>query len=79
MERVVDGAGKAWVETWLLREHCARGCLTDAILRGGLQTHREKRSEVNVEAVLATAAEVAGALMSIHSEGLVHGDLTGDW
>ena len=30
-------AGQAWVETWLVREWCNQGVLTDALLRGWLQ------------------------------------------
>ena len=71
--------GQPWAETWLVREWCGHGCLTDAIMKGWLQTKADRRSEVNFPAVLATAAEIASALTLLHKENLLHGDLTGDW
>ena len=67
------------METWLVREWCGHGCLTDAILKGWLQENPNTRSEPSYAAVLATAAEIASALTCLHNEGVVHGDLTADW
>ncbi|KAK9808554.1 hypothetical protein WJX73_008047 [Symbiochloris irregularis] len=64
------------VEAWLVREWCNHGTLTDAILKGWL--HAKNSRNVSRAAVLATAVEMAGALMSLHSAGVVHGDLSGD-
>lgn len=71
------GTGGPWAEAWLVREWCGHGTLTDAILKGWLQ-QKNSRS-VNPIAVLATAAEVASALRCLHGQGVVHGDLCGDW
>ena len=60
-----------------MREWCNHGTLTDAILKGWLQA-KDTRSVSHV-AVLATAFEIAGALMCLHKQDVVHGDLTGDW
>lgn len=72
-------AGQPWVECWLVREWCSRGCLTDAIMKGFLQSDPNTKSGPDEVAVLATAAEVASALTYLHGQGYLHGDLTGDW
>lgn len=65
------------VEAWLVREWCNHGTLTDAIIKGWM--HAKNSRNVSRAAVLATAVEIASALMSLHSAGVVHGDLSGDW
>ena len=64
------------MESWLIREWCGHGSLTDAILKGWLQ-HEGTRT-VNEVAVVATAVEIAGALVCLHGRDVLHGDLTGD-
>ncbi|GFR42473.1 hypothetical protein Agub_g3381 [Astrephomene gubernaculifera] len=64
-------------QTWLLMEYCDRGCLQDAIDRGWLRTSPSaENSAPRMDAVLATAIELASALSYLHSKDIVHGDLS---
>ncbi|KAG2434249.1 hypothetical protein HXX76_007974 [Chlamydomonas incerta] len=70
--------GNGSVQTWIVMEYCDKGCLQDAIERGWLRTERSAVSgRPNMAAVLATAREVAAALAYLHSQNVVHGDLSG--
>ncbi|KAK9807836.1 hypothetical protein WJX72_010653 [[Myrmecia] bisecta] len=72
------GAVKALVvETWILLELCSFGNLQDTIDQRGFLTMLSKHSgSVNMPWVLRTLAEVASAMQYIHSQDIVHGDLT---
>lgn len=64
-------------QTWLLLEYCDKGCLQEAIDRGWLRTERSALAGgPNMLAVVATAMEVACALAYLHSNNVVHGDLS---
>eukprot|EP00883_Tetradesmus_obliquus_P013133 jgi/Sobl393_1/6057/SZX69651.1 len=64
-------------QTWMVLEYCDKGCLQDAVERGWLRQSRSCVSgPVNLLAVLATAAEVAGGMALLHSNGIIHGDLS---
>ena len=60
-----------------MREWCGHGCLTDAMLLGWLQ--KKGTRACDHAAVLAITAEIAGALACLHSQGIVHGNLSGEW
>ncbi|KAL3143838.1 hypothetical protein ABBQ32_003662 [Trebouxia sp. C0010 RCD-2024] len=68
-------------ETWLLLEYCDKGSLQDAVDRGWFHTdkdgHISSKTKPNMHAIRATAHEIAGALSYLHSQDLLHGDLTG--
>ncbi|GLC34060.1 hypothetical protein PLESTB_000832900 [Pleodorina starrii] len=64
-------------QTWLIMEYCDRGCLQDAIDRGWLRVSAAlENSGPRMDAVLATALELASALAFLHSKDIVHGDLS---
>ncbi|KXZ51728.1 hypothetical protein GPECTOR_11g175 [Gonium pectorale] len=64
-------------QTWLIMEYCDRGCLQDAIDRGWLRTSPAlENSAPRMDAVLATAVELASALSYLHSKDIVHGDMS---
>jgi tRNA A-37 threonylcarbamoyl transferase component Bud32 len=51
--------------------------LQDAVERGWLRESRSCVSgPVNLLAVLATAAEIASGMALLHSNGIIHGDLS---
>lgn len=60
-------------QVWMLQSYCNRGTLIDGIERGLL---READGSPKAEAILATAREVASAMMFIHGKKVLHGDLT---
>ncbi|KAL0037106.1 hypothetical protein WJX79_000594 [Trebouxia sp. C0005] len=68
-------------ETWLLLEYCDKGSLQDAVDRGWFHAdqngHIDSRTKPNMRAIRATAHEIAAALAYLHSQDLLHGDLTG--
>ncbi|KAF6260297.1 kinase-like domain-containing protein [Scenedesmus sp. NREL 46B-D3] len=64
-------------QTWMVLEYCDRGCLQDAVERGWLRESRSCVSgPVSLLAVLATAAEIASGMALLHSNGIIHGDLS---
>lgn len=65
-------------QTWMIMEYCDKGSLQDAIDRGWLRFSRSCVSgAANMQAVIATALELASALNFLHSQEVVHGDLSG--
>ncbi|KAL0020911.1 hypothetical protein WJX77_010024 [Trebouxia sp. C0004] len=68
-------------ETWLLLEYCDKGSLEDAVDRGCFHAdqngHIDSQTKPNMRAIRATAHEIAAALAYLHSQDLLHGDLTG--
>ncbi|WIA08911.1 hypothetical protein OEZ85_008329 [Tetradesmus obliquus] len=64
------------LETWLVLEFCNRGCVADAISKGWFR--RKDSMEADMDTVVATAREMAGALSYLHSMNILHGDLTGN-
>ncbi|GLI66067.1 hypothetical protein VaNZ11_009786 [Volvox africanus] len=80
-----SGASEKWThdevlirhQTWLIMEYCDRGCLQDAIDRGWLRiSPAMEASGPRMDAVLATALELASALSFLHSKDIVHGDMS---
>mmetsp|Transcript_35206 Transcript_35206/g.78353 ORF Transcript_35206/g.78353 Transcript_35206/m.78353 type:complete len:865 (-) Transcript_35206:387-2981(-) len=70
--------GPAWNETWMIMEYADKGCLQDAIDRGWLLHKRScLEGTPSMEAVTATALEIASALRYLHTNDVVHGDLSG--
>ncbi|PNW77428.1 hypothetical protein CHLRE_10g436100v5 [Chlamydomonas reinhardtii] len=64
-------------QTWLIMEYCDRGCLQDAVDRGWLRVSSALESSgPRMDAVLATAVELASALAFLHSKDIVHGDMS---
>eukprot|EP00879_Flechtneria_rotunda_P001352 GHRR01001502.1.p1 GENE.GHRR01001502.1~~GHRR01001502.1.p1 ORF type:complete len:1180 (+),score=462.14 GHRR01001502.1:255-3794(+) len=64
-------------QTWMVMEFCDKGCLQDAVERGWLRETRSCVSgEINLMAVLATAAEIASGMALLHDAGIIHGDLS---
>ncbi|KAG2432963.1 hypothetical protein HXX76_008691 [Chlamydomonas incerta] len=64
-------------QTWLIMEYCDRGCLQDAVDRGWLRVSPALESSgPRMDAVLATAVELASALAFLHSKDIVHGDMS---
>ncbi|GAX81182.1 hypothetical protein CEUSTIGMA_g8615.t1 [Chlamydomonas eustigma] len=73
-----EGDSKQWRQTWMIMEYADRGCLQDAIDRGHLCADRFNLSKgPNLQAVLATAHEIATAMRYLHQSSVVHGDLSG--
>mmetsp|Transcript_2099 Transcript_2099/g.6249 ORF Transcript_2099/g.6249 Transcript_2099/m.6249 type:complete len:286 (+) Transcript_2099:1240-2097(+) len=67
------------METWLVMEHCNRGCLRAALQRGLFQSPGAGEGAPpcsDIAAVLATAAEIANAMAYLHAKHIVHGDLS---
>jgi hypothetical protein len=63
-------------QLWIVQQYCEHGTLGDAIDRGWLRHSRSPSAPPNMRVLLATAQEIAGALAYLHSEGVLHGDLT---
>ncbi|CAL8465638.1 g5174 [Coccomyxa elongata] len=61
-------------ETWLLLDYCDMGSLMDAISKAWFMS--APKGPTNLPIVLATAKEMASGLAFLHSQGLVHGDLS---
>jgi len=49
----------------------------DAVANHQFRKGREPDGELDLPAVLATAAEIAAGMSYLHARGIVHGDLTG--
>ncbi|GIL92905.1 hypothetical protein Vretifemale_20388 [Volvox reticuliferus] len=58
-------------EVRLVLEFCDRGCLRDALDGNAFLTH----AGVNYAGVLDTAADIAKAMLHLHNEDVLHGDL----
>ncbi|KAF5842686.1 kinase-like domain-containing protein [Dunaliella salina] len=64
-------------QTWIIIEYCDRGSLQDAIDRGWLrQNVQVLNSPPNLTDVIATSLEIVSALQFMHSQDIVHGDLS---
>mmetsp|Transcript_23522 Transcript_23522/g.51619 ORF Transcript_23522/g.51619 Transcript_23522/m.51619 type:complete len:903 (+) Transcript_23522:219-2927(+) len=65
------------IQTWIIMEYCDKGCLQDAVDRGWLRDVRSVvRGVPNMPGIIATAFEMASALNYLHSQGIIHGDLS---
>jgi len=65
-------------EVWLVSEYCNRGPLLTAIERGAFLTQPATAyGQPNLIAVLQTLQELAAAMAYLHSNNILHGDLTG--
>ncbi|KAF5839076.1 hypothetical protein DUNSADRAFT_1693 [Dunaliella salina] len=62
-------------QAWLIMEFYDKGCVQDAVDRGWLRTGHPN-GQPKMSAIVATAFEVASALMYLHKKGIVHGDLS---
>ncbi|KAI3426335.1 hypothetical protein D9Q98_008708 [Chlorella vulgaris] len=60
-------------QVWIVQEFCNRGSLLDAIDKGSLHLADEGP---NMQAILLSAQEIAGACAYLHGHGVIHGDLT---
>lgn len=69
-------AGHQIQQMWIVQEYCDHGTLGDAIDRGWLRVRRDPDSPINLRAVLLTAQEIARALSYLHSQDIIHSDLT---
>lgn len=68
----------ALTEVWLVSEYCNRGPLLTAIERGAFLTQPATAyGQPNLIAVLQTLQELAAAMAYLHSNNILHGDLTG--
>ncbi|GAB4819600.1 hypothetical protein N2152v2_006646 [Parachlorella kessleri] len=65
--------GRVRQQVWIVQAYCNRGTLLEAIQRGEL---RGPSGSPNLLSVLRTAQEVAGALLCLHHNKVLHGDLT---
>lgn len=64
-------------QTWLVLELCELGSLQEAVDAGWLRTSRDPlNSAPHLPAILATAREIAAGMAYLHSEGVVHADLS---
>ncbi|CAL8465702.1 g5238 [Coccomyxa elongata] len=61
-------------ETWLLLEYCDMGSLMDAVGKVGFLS--PPKGPANLPIVVATALGMASGLAFLHSQGLMHGDLS---
>lgn len=75
---ICKAEGRGYQETWLLLELCDKGSLRDAMDRGAFRPVRlgEATTWVDVAAIMATAKEVAAGMAYLHSDDILHGDLT---
>ncbi|KAL6777657.1 FAP402A [Auxenochlorella protothecoides x Auxenochlorella symbiontica] len=65
---------RVYHQTWIVKCFCNRGNLKDAIERGMLL---KPDDTPDLQGIVATACEIAGALSYLHACGVLHGDLTG--
>ncbi|KAK9807617.1 hypothetical protein WJX72_004193 [[Myrmecia] bisecta] len=66
------------IETWLVMELCGLGDLQEHIDQGVFRDQRSSYAGgVNMLWIVLTAAEIAGAMAYIHSQDILHGDLSG--
>ncbi|GAX72878.1 hypothetical protein CEUSTIGMA_g333.t1 [Chlamydomonas eustigma] len=65
------------IQTWMIMEFCDRGCLQDALDRGWLLDHCScVTGRPRMEAVMGLAFQISSALQYLHSENVMHGDLS---
>ncbi|WIA38325.1 hypothetical protein OEZ86_001662 [Tetradesmus obliquus] len=63
---------------WIVSEYCDKHTLVDAVVKGWFRTSRQPtHGGTHLRCVALTAYEVASALAYIHSQGIMHLDLTG--
>ncbi|PRW44843.1 prolyl endopeptidase-like isoform A [Chlorella sorokiniana] len=74
-EEEATRCNRIYQQVWIVQEYCNRGSLLDAIDRGTLHM-RAGAGGPNLSAIVACAQEVAGALCYLHSNDVIHGDLT---
>ncbi|KAK9815490.1 hypothetical protein WJX72_004559 [[Myrmecia] bisecta] len=71
--------GRSMPETWIRRELCDGGSLRHAISQGVFLTERSSMKGLPaMSPLLTTMREVASAVQYMHSQGLLHCDITGD-
>jgi serine/threonine protein kinase len=61
-----------FVQVRLVLELCDMGTLQDLLARGGF---RSPSGHYNMAGLVATAADVARAMLHLHTEHIIHGDL----
>jgi len=64
------------LETCLLLEFCNKGTLKEAIERGRFWRGRIQYGQADLSVILPTALEIACALEFLHSNDILHGDLS---
>ncbi|KAK9865056.1 hypothetical protein WJX84_001824, partial [Apatococcus fuscideae] len=67
--------GSIPLETWLVLEWCDQGSLQAYVDKGSFRKD-PMRGTVHMTNLLATAKEIAGGMAYLHSQDLMHGDLT---
>ena len=65
-------------QVWIVQHLCTRGSLYNAVDQGWLRQARTLASPASMPAVVATAREIAAALEYLHSQDIIHGDLSGN-
>ncbi|KAA6429761.1 MAG: hypothetical protein FRX49_00193 [Trebouxia sp. A1-2] len=65
------------LETWIVRAHCDKGSLQDAIERGWFRKNLSLSGEPDMLAIITTAQEVVSALAYMHERDIIHGDVRG--
>ncbi|KAL3145632.1 hypothetical protein ABBQ32_003175 [Trebouxia sp. C0010 RCD-2024] len=65
------------LETWIVRAHCDKGSLQDAIERGWFRKNMSLSGEPDMLAIITTAQEVVSALAYLHERDIIHGDVRG--
>ncbi|KAK9807481.1 hypothetical protein WJX72_000374 [[Myrmecia] bisecta] len=68
------------IETWLVMELCGLGDLQELIDQGIFRNQKSSSSYaggVNMLWIVLTAAEIAAAMAYLHSQDILHGDLSG--
>lgn len=64
------------LETWIVMELCDKGSLSDAVARG-LCRMPHSLFETNFQMLLHLAEGICAGMVYLHSEDILHGDLTG--
>jgi serine/threonine protein kinase len=70
----ISGSGTG-MEMRLIQEHMDRGSLFDALMEGIFSSPESDIGQVNYSALLETAADVARAMIHVHSLNILHNDI----
>eukprot|EP00798_Chlamydomonas_sp_ICE-L_P029241 gene29241-12487_t len=65
------------LRSYIVLEHCDRGCLQEAISLGWLRTHCHEAAPIDYNRVLYVAMGMACGLENLHLNNVVHADLSG--